>query len=133
MIDHQTYKERRDEILDAFRKDCQRTDTNVERGMHLSKTQASQALDDLLLEVLSEDEKQRWDDDDGFCQECDFTRSDDSKECLCIIRNQLRASMRNVVKGSEKVCVGKQCSFYGQPHSNCHVVVRGSHDYEPNL
>lgn len=37
-----------------------------------------------------QEEVQDWDDGNCFCQKCDFCRTDDSKDCLCVIRNQLR-------------------------------------------
>ena len=45
-----------------------------------------------------QDEAQQWDEDCSMCNGCDFQLTDDTKNCLCIVRNQLRATIRTAIK-----------------------------------
>lgn len=45
-------------------------------------------------EIIGEDDKQDWDDDQSFCNMCDFWTEDDSRNCICTFNNALRAEQR---------------------------------------
>ena len=63
-----------------------------------AEAQLQKAFEEAVEEIIQKDVEQQWDDEDGFCQRCDFTRSDDSKECICILGNQLKATQRTKAK-----------------------------------
>lgn len=68
-------------------------DKNIEK---LIQTQA----DKKMLEIIGKNEKQLWDGDYHLCDRCSFQPTDDTKNCMCIYRNQLREELRAKVKSN---------------------------------
>lgn len=57
----------------------------------------TKAITDLITEIreaIGQDEKPLWDEESSFCDKCEFERTDDSRDCLCVIRNKLRKKQR---------------------------------------
>lgn len=44
--------------------------------------------------VMGEDAKQDWDDEQCYCRTCNYQPTE-SRECICVINNQLKAEQRN--------------------------------------
>lgn len=59
---------------------------------------ASELRDALLEQVIGVDETQEWDEEYAFCERCQLERTDDSKDCLCVVRNKLRAEQRKALR-----------------------------------
>jgi hypothetical protein len=43
--------------------------------------------------VIGEDEKQDWDEEQGFCQKCGY-QPYDNQDCICVFKNSIRAEQR---------------------------------------
>lgn len=61
------------------------------------RKEAKESIKALMLEIIGKYEEQNWDDDGGYCITCEFQPSDDTKNCICIYRNQLRDELRKAV------------------------------------
>lgn len=47
-------------------------------------------------ELIEKPEKQDWDEYYGFCNRCDHQPTDETKNCICTFRNELRQQQRNL-------------------------------------
>lgn len=62
---------------------------------------AQQEIEALMLDIIGEDEQQIWDEEGSWCEHCEFQPTDDTKNCICIFRNRLRAEQRAKLKGKD--------------------------------
>lgn len=54
--------------------------------------------DEVVEQAIGENETPDWDDEYNMCNTCEFERTDDSKDCLCRIRNKLRERQRKAIQ-----------------------------------
>lgn len=98
-MNHKQYQQKRDGILEdlpnAWCEDCLHP-----RCIRKKRTVATQ-IDNLIVELIGEDAVQDWDADESYCENCGFTLLDDSKNCVCVQQNEVRANLRNIVKGDK--------------------------------
>jgi len=95
MIDHQTYKDRRDAILNQFRSNTKQTETQLgySKGgieeyfarQEANLAEAQKAIDSLFIDVIGEDEK--------------YVKIDPVKNVEVSIVNQVFSELRTIVKG----------------------------------
>lgn len=62
------------------------------------RKEAKESIKALMLEIIGEDEHQKWDKYYDFCEWCDFQPTDDTQDCVCVFRNKLRAELRKKVE-----------------------------------
>ena len=68
---------------------------DIEHCLQLITTAYAEAMN----EVIGEDVKPDFDDDDWFCQRCSFSPTDGSKDCICKYNNRLKRRQRQRLKG----------------------------------
>ena len=64
--------------------------------------QARKQVVEEVLGLIGSDVKQHWDDDDWFCNKCEFQPTDDTKNCICVYQNELRATLREEIQGASE-------------------------------
>lgn len=91
-----TERKASDVLKDLIERASNITGVNLHDHHHL-QPEAQEALYTDILKLVGEDDKQDWDDDMSFCQNCGYQPSD-SQDCICVFKNQLRAELRTKLK-----------------------------------
>jgi len=60
--------------------------------------EAKQAVLSDLLSLIGEEVEGLWNEEEWFCERCDWQPTDGTKTCKCNIRNLLRQELREKVK-----------------------------------
>lgn len=63
-----------------------------------SMNKASLAILSDLLSLIGEEVEGLWNEEEWFCERCDWQPTDGTKTCKCNIRNLLRQELREKVK-----------------------------------
>lgn len=87
------YNERLGEILYDL-------DLRVDSGQAyiFDTEEAKQAILSDLISLIGEEVEGLWNEEEWFCERCDWQPTDGTKTCKCNIRNLLRQELREKVK-----------------------------------